>query len=284
MIVHANMVLANRRLASVFASGLTVLLPAFIPSVASAEDTQAEIAKKLNNPVAAMYSVPIQYNWNKDIGPDENGYQSLTNIQPVLPFSLNENWNLISRTIMPVIAQHGALPNGRADADGVGDVTQSFFFSPKEPTADGWIWGAGPVILLPTGSDELLSQKQTGLGPTAVLLKQSHGWTVGALANHIWGLNGEPPDHKEKVSATYLQPFLCYTTSTYTTFGVNTESTYNWQTQEWSVPVNLFATQLFKVGNQPMSLQFGPRYWVDQEENGAHGWGFRLAYTLVFLK
>lgn len=96
-------------------------------------------------------------------------------------------------------------------------VTQSFFFSPKQPTQSGWILGAGPVLLIPTASDELLGAEQWGVGPTVVALKQANGWTHGMLANHIWGLEGSPLNDKDKVNQTFLQPFLSYTTGTFTT-------------------------------------------------------------------
>jgi hypothetical protein len=265
---------------TLLATGIFPLLP----GAAQAETSAAELAKQVNNPVAALYSLPVQYNWNQKMGPTGDGMQAVTNIQPVLPFELNEDWNLISRTILPLIDQHGAAPDGLADKSGTGDTTQSFFFSPKLPTASGWILGAGPAILIPTGSDELLSSEQWGAGPTAVALKQSEGWTRGILANHIWGLDGSPPDGKEKVNATYLQPFLVYTTHSYTSFGVNTESTYDWQSKEWSVPINLFVSQILKIGGQPLSIQAGPRYWADSPEDGAQGWGARAAVTLLFPK
>jgi hypothetical protein len=248
-----------------------------------AEDS-AELAKKALNPVAAMYSLPVQYNWDQKIGPSGEGMHSLTNIQPVLPFRLSEDWNLISRTILPVIDQHGLAANGVANKSGIGDVTQSFFFSPTRPTERGWILGAGPALLIPTGTDKQLSNKQWGLGPTAVALKQSNGWTRGILANHIWGLDGSPPDDKEKVNQTFLQPFFSYTNATYTTFGINTESTYDWQSRQWAVPVNLTVTQLLKIGGQPLTIQAGPRYWLDSPDDGAQGWGFRVAVTLLFPK
>jgi len=248
---------------------------------AQAEDS-AELAKAALNPVAAMYSLPIQYNWDQKIGSTGDGMHSVTNIQPVLPFTLNEDWNLISRTILPVIDQHGLAPNGAADKSGAGDVTQSFFFSPSKPTERGWILGAGPALLIPTASDELLGNEQWGLGPTAVALKQSNGWTRGVLANHIWGLDGSPPDGKEKVNQTFLQPFLSYTTKTLTTYGINTESTYDWQSREWSIPINLTVTQLLKINGQPLTIQAGPRYWLDRSGDGPQGWGFRAAVTLLF--
>ncbi|HLD66006.1 MAG TPA: transporter [Pseudomonas sp.] len=251
---------------------------------AAGADEAAELAKQTQNPIAALYSLPIQFNWNEQLGPTDNGIQTVTNVQPVLPFALNDDWNLISRTIVPIIDQHSLAPNGQADKSGLGDVTQSFFFSPKHPTEGGWIWGAGPVLLMPTGSDDLLTNEQWAAGPTAVALKQFDGWTVGALANHLWSLEGSPDADREKINATFLQPFLSYTTRTYTTFGINTESTYDWQAREWSVPVNLTVSQMLKLGGQPLTLQVGPRYWLGSTENGADGWGFRAAITLLFPK
>ncbi|UFQ02741.1 transporter [Pseudomonas fitomaticsae] len=260
---------------------LSVMVITAQAGFAQAQDS-AELAKAALNPVAAMYSLPVQYNWDQKMGPTGEGMHSVTNIQPVLPFTLNEDWNLISRTILPVIDQHGLAPNGAADKSGVGDITQSFFFSPSKPTDSGWILGAGPALLIPTGSDDLLSNKQWGLGPTAVALKQSNGWTRGILANHIWGLDGSPPDDKEKVNQTFLQPFLSYTTKTLTTYGINTESTYDWQAREWSVPINLNVTQLLKIGGHPLTIQAGPRYWLDRSGDGPQGWGFRAAVTFLF--
>lgn len=123
-------------------------LMAFGASVSSYADSQAELAKQALNPVAALYSLPVQYNWNQKMGPTGEGIQSVTNIQPVLPFSLNEDWNLISRTILPIIDQHGLAPAGIADKSGVGDISQSFFFSPKKPTAGGVDLGRRPRVII----------------------------------------------------------------------------------------------------------------------------------------
>lgn len=245
---------------------------------ARGDDSAADIAKKLNNPVAALISVPFQLNHDEDVGPGE-GNRELMNIQPVIPFSLNDDWNVISRTILPLIQQEDVQPG--TDQEGVGDITQSLFFSPKASGASGWIWGVGPVLLLPTASDDLLGTEKWGAGPTVVVLKQQQGWTYGALANHIWSYAGN--DDRNDVDATFLQPFLAYTTSTHTTFGANTESTYDWKDSQWSVPLNLTVTQVFKAGEQPMSLQLGVRYWAETNtDTGPEGWGARLTYTLVF--
>jgi len=270
----------NSKSTHTYSLALALLVASCVGMQAFAEESQAEIAKQLNNPIAALISVPMQYNQDRKIGMTDQGERQVINIQPVVPISLNEEWNVISRTILPIVQQSDVPPG--SDKNGVGDVLQSLFLSPKAPTANGWIWGAGPALLLPTASDELLGAEQWAAGPTAVILKQEHGWTYGALANHLWSYAGD--EEREDVNATFLQPFLAYTTATFTTFTLNTESTYDWEAEEWSVPVNLMATQLFKIGNQPMSVQIGARYWADAPDTGAEGWGLRLAYTLVFPK
>lgn len=245
-------------------------------------DQNAELAKAAQNPIAALISLPIQVNYDHRLGTQDDGRKWVTNVQPVIPFSISDDWNLISRTILPLIDQKDIAPAGRMDKNGIGDVTQSFFFSPKQPTAGGWVWGAGPVLLLPTASDKLLGSEKWGLGPTAVVLRQRNGWTVGALGNHIWSVAGD--SRRDDISATFVQPFLSYTTKTYTTFGINTESTYDWKTSHWSVPVNLAVTQMMRIGGQALTVSAGARYWADSPPGGPEGWGFRLAVTLLFPK
>mgnify|MGYP006908581066 FL=1 len=258
--------------------GISALFTFGVGAQAMADESQAEIAKKLNNPIAAMVSVPFQFNYDQDIGPTEEGERTYLNVQPVIPFHLNADWIVISRTILPIIKLQDVPPGN--DENGIGDVLQSLFFSPVAQV-DGWTWGVGPALALRTATDDLLGSEKWSAGPTAVALKQENGWTYGALVNHLWSYagNGEDTD----VDATYVQPFLAYTTTKYTTFGVNTESTYDWQANDWSVPLNISVTQVFKIGKQPMSVQLGARYWADTPQDaGPEGWGARLVYTLVF--
>lgn len=236
---------------------------------------------KLSNPIAALISVPLQLNYDQDIGPADEGDRWLLNVQPVVPVSISEDWNLISRTILPVVSQHDVFP-GAGSQSGIGDVVQSVFFSPKAPTDGGWIWGAGPVLLLPTGSDDLLTADKWGAGPTAVVLKQQNGWTYGALANHIWSFAGN--DDRSDVSATFLQPFVSFGTPKAWTFALNAESTYDWDNEQWSIPVNVFVSKVTKVGGQLVSLGGGLRYWADGPASGPEGLGIRLVCTLLFPK
>ena len=299
-----------------------ILLSPLMSQVRAAEaqaDEAAELAKQLSNPVASLISVPFQANEDFHMGPTNKGYKFTLNIQPVVPISIGKDWNLIVRTILPIIDQHDIFyrkiapfpglpdkilnqippalhakaeklarklyedeikkhPQNRSQ-DGLGDTTQSFFLSPKEPGPGGIIWGVGPVFLYPTATQDLLGGGKWGIGPTFVALKQTGGWTVGALANQIWSVGGD--SDRDNISAMFLQPFISYTTKTHTTLTVNTESTYNWETSQWTVPINLMVSQVLKIGKQPVSIQLGGRYYAEGP-SGAPDWGVRLAFTLLF--
>ncbi len=239
-----------------------------------------DIAMKLANPIAALYLVPLQFNYDENYGVDDKGSRLTLNIQPVLPFSMTEDWNLISRTILPVISQDDVV--GNDDQTGLGDTVQSLFFSPVKPTDSGWIWGVGPVFLLPTATDDALGGEKWGAGPTGVALRQTGPWTYGMLANHIWSFAGD--DDRADVNATFLQPFISYVTDNAWTFTLQTESTYNWETEKWSVPANAIVSKLVKMGRLPVQLSTGIRYWVDTPDSGPEGVGLRFAMTIMLPK
>lgn len=262
-------------------AGLATLCFAGTAWADDASDQAAELAKKLANPVAALISVPMQLNYDSDIGSNDDGTKLQLNVQPVIPLTLNKDWNVISRTILPIIDQKDIPTNG-SDEFGIGDITQSFFFSPKAPTKSGWVWGAGPVLTLPTASDDYMGTGKWGLGPTVVVLKQSGPWTVGGLWNHVWSVAGD--SDRADVNASYFQPFLAYVTPKHTTFGLNSESTYNFETEEWSVPFNLTVAQMLKFGNQLVQVAVGVRYYAESSTGGAEGVGYRMQFTLLYPK
>jgi len=256
--------------------GVVVLMASV--SVQAEEESSEDLAKKLQNPVASLISVPVQSNWDFGIG-RADAMRFTVNVQPVIPFSLGQSWNLIMRTIVPFIHAESPTPEGDS-AGGIGDITQSFFFSPTAPVG-GWILGAGPVFLYPTASDDVLGSEKWGAGPTAVLLRQESGFTYGILANHIWSFAGS--DDRQDISNTFMQPFLTFTTKTFTTFGVNTESTYDWKNEQWTVPVNLFVSQLVKFGKLPVQFTLGGRYYAERPMGGPD-WGLRFVVTFLFPK
>lgn len=241
-------------------------------------ETDEELAKQLSNPVAALISVPFEYKYDQDLGPTGSGTQRTLVIKPVIPFSINDDWNLISRTIIPYISLNDVTP-GSSDS-GLGDIQQSFFFSPKKPTSRGVIWGVGPIIQIPTSSSNGLGKNEWGAGITGLALKQSGPWTIGLLASHTWDVGGADTDQSD----TFVQPFLNYTTPNAWTFVLNTESTYDWEAKDWSVPINVTVKKLVSIGNQRVSFSVGVRNWVESTDNGPDGWGLTLGATLLFPK
>lgn len=239
----------------------------------------AEMAKTLANPIGALISVPFQSNVDFGGGRDGEGFQYKLNLQPIVPITLDADWLLISRTILPFIYQENLV--GKSSQAGLSDTLQSFFLSPVKPTKGGWIWGAGPALLLPTATDDLLGSEKWGAGPTAVVLKQQGSWTYGALANHLWSFAGETG--RADVSATYLQPFVSFVTKQATTFTLNTESTYDWDAEQWVVPLNVMVQQLVRIGKQPVAFTLGGRYYADKPDNGPD-WGLRFAVIFLFPK
>jgi hypothetical protein len=238
----------------------------------------ADLAKKLSNPVADLISIPFQFNYDEGYGPEEAGRWSL-NVQPVIPISLGNDWNLITRTIVPLVYQESPFEPGD-DEFGLGDIVQSFFFSPKAPIG-GWIVGVGPVFNWPTATEDALGSEKWGAGPTAVLLKQDSGWTYGVLANHIWSFAGD--DDRDDINVTFLQPFLSYTFPSATTVTLNTESSYNWDSDDWTVPINLQVSQLVRLGKLPVQFAIGGRWYAESPDGGPE-WGARFVMTILLPK
>ena len=238
--------------------------------------------------------MPFQANEDFGYGPSHNGYKFTLNIQPVIPISISKDWNLILRTIFPIVSQHDLFyvenlpksapinPQNRSQ-DGLSDTTQSFFFSPKKPGPFGLIWGLGPVLLYPTGTHPFLGTGTFSIGPTVVVLEQMGEWTVGALMNQLWSVAIE--EHRSSLSQMFLQPFIAYTTKTHTTFTLSSESTANWNNTpgdaKWTVPLIFQISQILKIGKQPISLQIGGKYYADSPRYGPD-WGVRFALTLLY--
>jgi hypothetical protein len=182
--------------------------------------------------------------------------------------------------ILPFINQPSLAP-GASSTSGTGDMLLSGFFSPTKPR--GAIWGVGPVIALPTTTDPFLGSGKWSAGPTAVVLKQAGQWTYGALANHLWSFANTGDIERHEVNQTYLQPFLSYTTKSAASFSLSTEASRNWEAadgEEWTVPINLSASKVTRLGPFPFSIAVGAGYYVEQPEGGPE-WKFRLTGTLI---
>lgn len=257
-----------------FSLGVPIAVPA-------QEGGDADLAQELTNPLADLVTLPIQMNFDSEIGSADDGTKITTNVQPVIPVEVGQDWNLITRTIVPVIHQDDIYP-GAGSQFGLGDISLSLFFSPKQPTAGGLIWGVGPILLFPTATDSKLGADKWGAGPAGVVISMRGPWTLGALANHVWSFAGD--DERQDISNTFLQPFAAYTWPSAWTASVQSESTYNWDTEKWSVPINAAVSKLVRIGKLPVSLQAGVGYWAESPASGPEGIRFRLQANVVLPK
>lgn len=244
-----------------------------------AQDDAAELAKKLSNPIASLISVPFQNNSDYGIG-DLNGSRNTMNFQPVIPVSLNENWNLINRLILPVVTQYNITGPGEKQ-NGLSDAVVSSFFSPKN-SKNGLTWGVGPALLLPIGTDDYLTTKKFGVGPTAVALKQSNGWTYGALVNQIWSVAGS--SDRPDVSQMFLQPFITYNWKSGAGLGGNMEMTQDWQNSNTTLWLNPTISGVTSLGGQKVSIVVGPRFNLAAPSGTKADWGWRAVLIFLFPK
>jgi hypothetical protein len=259
-------------------AALTIAAMTALAPVARADEL-FDLAKKVANPLADLATAPVLYNWDGRFGDDREGTSNYARFQPVLPLHVDRDWNLITRLFMPVVEQNDASPGSGTDV-GLTGVDLSFFASPRAPVAPGLTMGFGPVVGFPASNSALGSQKW-GLGPTAAIVWQPPGpWTIGFLTRHIWSVGGSATE--VDINETYLQPFISYTTPDAWTIGLNTESFYYWTDNEAAVPINLTVTKLIRLGGAAFSFGPGVRYWVEDPDTAAHGWGFRFEATLVF--
>ncbi len=234
-----------------------------VASPARAQDS-GELARKLSNPVSDLVSVPLQFNWEFGHGADEDTWE-ITNLQPVVPFRITDNTNMIARLIMPTISTPGNTVEG--------DMTGSLFFSPARPGRV--MWGAGPVLQIPrTG-------QKWGTGPTAVIVKQESRVTYGALVNQVWSFAGD--EDAPDVNQTFLQPFFAINAPNAVTFTIQSETTANWEApdgDEWTVPLNFQVSKVAPLGPVAASYGAGIGFFLVSPPGGPE-WKLRALVTVL---
>jgi hypothetical protein len=261
------------------AAALALSLVLHSPPALAADESETELAKKTQNPVADLISVPFQSNFNFNTGTKDATVYVL-NVQPVIPIKLTEDWNLLTRTIMPIINQPSLFPQMES-AFGMGDINPTLFLSPAKPGA--LIWGVGPTFTFPTATDRLLGAGKYSLGPAAVALTMQGHWVIGALANNQWSVAGW--GHKD-VNAMLIQPFINYNFEHGWYVTSSPVMTADWTARasdQWTVPVGGGVGKLFKIGPLPVNTQLQGFYNADRPKDTAQ-WQLRFQVQFLFPK
>ena len=243
------------------------------------QNTTEELAKKMANPVAALISLPLQNNLDIGIG-SLKGSRYTLNIQPVIPIGISKKMNLITRVILPFVDQYNITGAGQHQS-GLSDALLSAFFSPKV-TKNGFTWGAGPILLLPTGTNQYLTEKKWGIGPTLIVLKQKKGWTYGLLVNQIWSFAGDAS--REKISQMDANPFLSYNWKSGAGVTVQLDWTQNWINKNAVLFFVPMFSGLTSFGKQKVSFAIGPRINLLAPEKIKSKFGLRASMTFLFPK
>lgn len=238
----------------------------------------AELTKKLNNPVASLISLPINFNYDQNIGPEETGTTFSAQFTPVYPIDISENWNLIARGVVSYLDQD--IPEYGLDETGFSDIVLEMFFSPKEPTKGGVIWGVGPIALLDTATKDSMGYGKWGLGPAGVVLKQTGPWTVGALGFYLTDIGGG--NNRADVEQLFFQPFIGYNLPNgKTSFTLQSEITRDLEADDTGAFVSFTVNQMFRVGSQIMQGRIGIRHWYSRMGYGPDS--TQLTGRLTFL-
>ena len=261
--------------------GCALIISLAVQSAAIADTGETDPAKLSQNPIANVISVPFQNNTYLNDGP-ERGTLNVLNVQPVVPFSLGQNWNVITRTIIPVISSPTPVA-GESRTNGIGDVLFTAFLSPSH--SNGWIWGVGPAIEAPTHSHETLGNDNWGLGPSFVVLHTEKGspWVYGALVNNVWSVSTSGSHAYNK---GLMQPFVDYNMANGWYLVSSPIVTVDWKargSQQWTVPVGGGMGKIVHWNRVPVNLQLQGFYNVASPTDGSN-WQVRAQVQFLFPK
>lgn len=268
---------------SIIVALLALSLPGLL--AAQAEPTKAEmeakaeaLAKAAQNPVANMNSIPVQFNWSTGGGLGDET-QSVINVQPVLPLPIDDDWLLISRTVVPFVS----VPAGGIDrVTGIADIQEQLYFTPTK--SKGVTWGLGPIFSFPTATNAAVSTGQYALGPTFVVLKIGKKWVYGGLVNQLWRIAGS--EETDAINSMFIQPFINYNLKKGWALSMAPAITANWDAesdQVWTVPLGMGVSKITMVGKQPMNIAIQYYANVVRPDNAGSSM-IRMQFTLMYPK
>lgn len=271
---------------SLMAAALAGILLGVAPAMAQTAPQEgtpdaSALAEKVQNPVAGLVTMPFQNNTNFHAGPHA-GTQDVLNFEPVIPFHISPDWNIITRTIVPLTWSPSMQP-AESVPFGLSPATFTAFLSPSA-AVDGWLWGAGPIVQVPTISNKTLGSNVWGLGPSAVVVRTVHPWVVGTLVNNVFSMGGTDGRGATRYSLLTVQPFVNYNFDGGWFVGsapiVNAEWTASGD--KWTVPIGVQGGRLVMLGGKlPVNLLIGAYYNAVRPQYGPT-WQLRTQVAFIF--
>lgn len=243
------------------------------------QQQQEELAKKSQNPIGNLISVPLENNFEFGVGP-EGATVYVLNLKPVYPVNLGKV-NLINRFIMPVIYQEERV-EGEGSEFGLGDLTYQAFFSPADSGAV--IWGIGPAFIIPTNTDERLGRDKWSVGPAAVVVARPGHWVFGGLIQNVWSVAGD--SDADDVNFLSFQYFINYNFENGWYLTSTPTITADWEADEderWTVPFGGGVGRLVRFGKQPVDFKL-QAFWNAEKPDGGAEWALQFQVKLLFPK
>jgi hypothetical protein len=262
-------------------AGLCFVQQTAPPTPEEVQRSEEELLQKLANPLAALASFTTDLEFDYHIGPGEAGHRATLFLQPQIPVHLGDTWNVISRSVFPVVYQENVSP-GSGTQLGVGDLTEALYLATVQPGRLGWVWGFGPIVQIPIGSEKLLTYDKFSLGPSMGFVKQEDLFTYGLVAAQFWSIGGS--EQRADVNVLSFQPFLTIRSHNLWNLTLQVPSSYDWNARAWTVPVALTVEKLVSFQEVPVTINFGIRYWAEAPQSAPHDFAFQFGLTLIFPK
>ncbi len=252
----------------------------------------SDLNKKLTNPVSSIWSIQFQENnFRVSPGPGEGGRWSTNLIlQPVMPVSINDDWNLITRPVLPLFVSQAhpevGHPSDPGRSTAFGDITLLNLISPGPSLVGQWLLGLGPSWIFPTAPSDFTGQGKYQVGPAALVGYLSDKWIVGALVQDWWSYGGK--GGRSETSSMNLQPIAAYFLPDGWSVGYSGNILANWEAERgsnvWTIPIGAQVSKVQKFGKLPIKFALGLQWFPIQPEQYGQDWNVQIQITPVVPK